>query len=398
MPEPPPGPPPAAEALVDLLRAAQSCPAERLAGLVDEHARPLGAARITIWLADQGQRHLVSLPTEDQPSLTVPVAVGPAGRAYRTGRDQPTEPSGDGTLWLALTASTERLGVLEVRPVEGMVPPPDGLAGLALVVAQLVLSKSLHSDAFYRARRQADMTLAAEMQWMMLPPLVSELGGVGVAGVLEPAYEVGGDAFDHALNDGVLHLAVFDAVGHDVQAAMISHVALSTYRHARRDGRDLAATAVAIDAAVSAHVGDGNFVTGVLAQIDCHTGTTRWLDVAHPTPLITRGAGVEPLAGPVCRPFGLDIGRPQVQELSLGAGEWLLLYTDGVLDERVWRDQDGAQAWLAQRLLHHTRPERATPADLVHHLMLDTIAGMGGARQRDDAALLAARWHRRDQD
>ena len=37
--------------------------------------------------------------------------------------------------------------------------------------------------------------------------------------MLEPCYEIGGDAFDYAVNEGVLHLAVFDAMGHGLTTA-----------------------------------------------------------------------------------------------------------------------------------------------------------------------------------
>ena len=44
------------------------------------------------------------------------------------------------------------------------------------------------------------------------------LAAVSLAGLLEPWDEVGGDAFDYALNDGRLHVALFDAMGHGLGA------------------------------------------------------------------------------------------------------------------------------------------------------------------------------------
>lgn len=63
------------------------------------------------------------------------------------------------------------------------------------------------------------------MQWHLLPPLVMTTPQVSVAGALEPAYEVGDDAFDYALNDGTLHLAILDAMGHGLRAAVMANVA-----------------------------------------------------------------------------------------------------------------------------------------------------------------------------
>ena len=57
-----------------------------------------------------------------------------------------------------------------------------------------------------------------------------------VTGLLEPAYEVAGDAFDYALNDDRLHVAVFDGMGHGIASTLLSTLAVGAYRHARRNG------------------------------------------------------------------------------------------------------------------------------------------------------------------
>lgn len=75
------------------------------------------------------------------------------------------------------------------------------------------------------------------MQWDLLPPLVLRTPNVAIAGMLEPAYDVGGDCFDYALNDRVLSISVMDAMGHGVGAALISALAVGSYRHDRREGR-----------------------------------------------------------------------------------------------------------------------------------------------------------------
>jgi hypothetical protein len=74
---------------------------------------------------------------------------------------------------------------------------------------------SCATDSYSLARRRQPMSLAAEMQWQLLPPLTFVTSRVVIAGLLEPAYEVAGDAFDYALNGDIAHLAVIDPVGHD---------------------------------------------------------------------------------------------------------------------------------------------------------------------------------------
>jgi serine phosphatase RsbU (regulator of sigma subunit) len=54
-----------------------------------------------------------------------------------------------------------------------------------------------------------------------------------------PAYEVAGDSFDYALNTDVLHVAIIDSVGHDIESSVISHLVNGSLRNSRRNGRDL---------------------------------------------------------------------------------------------------------------------------------------------------------------
>lgn len=52
------------------------------------------------------------------------------------------------------------------------------------------------------------MNVAAEMQWNLMPPLTCAAPQLVIGAALEPAYEIGGDAFDYSVADDVAHLAV----------------------------------------------------------------------------------------------------------------------------------------------------------------------------------------------
>ena len=56
------------------------------------------------------------------------------------------------------------------------------------------------TDLYNLDRRRRRMSVAASMQWDLLPPLVLKAENVAVAGLVEPAYDVGGDCFDCAVN------------------------------------------------------------------------------------------------------------------------------------------------------------------------------------------------------
>ena len=66
-------------------------------------------------------------------------------------------------------------------------------AGLAIAAAARV------SDVPYVRRQGREMSLPAGMQWDLLPPLNTRTPGATIAGLLEPAYDIAGDAFDYAV-------------------------------------------------------------------------------------------------------------------------------------------------------------------------------------------------------
>jgi len=139
------------------------------------------------------------------------------------------------------------------------------LQRLAALTAELVMSKTLYGDTIVRLRRSAEMGLAAEMQWSLLPPLTFACDQVTIAGALERAYQVAGDTVDYAVDAGCARVAVFDGMGHGLQSAQLAALTVAAYRNARRSGRSLTDTVRTIDEALLAGFGGEAFATAVVA-------------------------------------------------------------------------------------------------------------------------------------
>src|SRR5665647_719943 len=155
------------------------------------------------------------------------------------------------------------------------------------------------------------MSLSAEMQWQLLPPLMMSTPQVAIAGALEPAYDVAGDSFDYALNDDVLHLAMIDAMGHGLSAAVMATLAMGAYRHARRLDVGLDGLYAAMDEAIAGQFGADRFVTAQMARLDVRSGLLQWVNAGYPKPLLIRDRGVvaeldSPTTPP--KPTGRDVG------------------------------------------------------------------------------------------
>ncbi|MEV0876970.1 PP2C family protein-serine/threonine phosphatase [Micromonospora echinofusca] len=381
-------------ALADLVSRSHRLPPDELAATVAAALRPLGAAA-TVYLVDAEQRDLRPLPGSQRPGPAVlPIDTSLAGRAF-TQVEVHASTGPPPRLWVPIVNGTDRLGLLEVFP-----PPDADLADEALrdgcrlvsgLVGHLVTSKRDYGDALHRARRSRPMAVSAELLWHLLPPLTFATGEAVVSALLEPCYEVGGDAFDYAVHGGVLTLAILDGVGHGLPAVLTTSVALAALRAARRAGADLPGLARAVDAAILAEWQDARFVTAVLAEFDTGSGLLRYVNAGHPPPvLLRRGRAVRELAGGRRLPLGLPDGDVEVARTRLEPGDRLLLHTDGVTEAR---DPAGEMfglsrlADLAERHIGSGLPAAETLRRLSH-----AVTEHQGGTHQDDATLMLVEW------
>ena len=229
--------------------------------------------------------------------------------------------------------------------------------------------------------------------WVPVSDRAERSAGATVAGLLEPAYEVGGDCLDYALNSGSLSLAVFDAMGHGLPSSIISSLAVGAYRHARRALVPLEDLFRTMDHAVAALMGDA-FVTALAAELDVRTGLLRWVTAGHPCPVVIRNGSVLPDAEQSSSlPVGLGLIAHEESvpnEMSLQPGDRVLLYTDGVVEAR---SPEGEEFGL-DRLMDLLIRESASGllASEVLRRLVRTCLEFQGGRLRDDATLLLLEW------
>jgi serine phosphatase RsbU (regulator of sigma subunit) len=385
------------EALRNLLREAPRSRPDDLADLVMTAAPLIDVTALIVYLSDHQQRVLVPLSGRNVPVREVVAIDGTLpGRAYTTVTALDAESEDATTVWLPIVNGSERLGVLEVSAT-GPLPDAvrDGCEAVAALLAEMILSRSLYGDAIELVRRRERMRLPAELIRAQLPPSTFSTDRLIISGILEPCYDVGGDAFDYAVNGDIAHLALFDAIGHGsnggMRAAVLASITLAAYRNARRAGMNLVDTYHHIDAVVREHDRTG-LITGILAELDQATGALSVISAGHPGGLVLRdGRVVKTLPSPTAMPVTLgDIHPPVVVEEALEPGDQVLLYTDGITEAR---DGDGEPFGVDRlvdfvvRALADQLPAPETARRLVHAILeyqLDEL--------QDDATVLLAQW------
>lgn len=386
-------------ALHELLAGTHLAAPDELPGLVLRASLQLGATDAVLYLVDYEQQTLSPMLGSDvKPREAQSVDGSVAGRAFQRVEPVDVAAGAERRVWVPLLDGVERLGVLEVvLPADQPVPEQDleRIAEFAHLVAELVLSNCQYTDTYEWVRRRSPMTLPAEMQHALLPPLTFGTSRLVISGLLAPAYEVGGDAFDYALNGNIAHVAVFDAVGHGLHASLLANLAVSCYRNSRRAGLPLPECVAAIDAALADGFGVERYVTAVIAQLDIDTGVFRWVNAGHPAPMLLRhGQLVKEL---LCEP-GLPLGMGsltgsvafEVCQEPLQPGDRLLLVTDGVDEARA---EDGS-FFGRDRLAEFAAKELASglPTPEVMRRLQAAILGYQTGKLQDDATTLFVEW------
>jgi len=385
------------ESLRQLLRQSHHARPEDLPEMVMRAAPLVDAVALVIYLVDHQQRELTPLLGGSAPPRKALRIDGTlAGRAFSMVAPCASEAEAASRLWIPLLNGSERLGVLEVvsdTPLRDKAV--DDCVAVASLLAEMVVTRSLYSDTIERVRRREPMRLAAEMLRAQLPPLTFSTGHLIISGILEPAYDVGGDAFDYAVNGDIAHLALFDAAGHGsaggMRSVVLASIALAGYRNARRTGMDLTATYHHIDNAVRDHDRAG-MITAVLAELDQRTGVLQVISAGHPGGIVIRqGRVVKVLPTPTALPVALGDRRPPVVvREALEPGDRLLLYTDGIIEAR---SVDGQEFGIDRLIAFATRavadqlPPPETTRRLVH-----AILEHQNDRLQDDATLLITEW------
>lgn len=378
--------------LGQLLDRAHEMPPQLIAPLIAEEVNRIGGRDVSIHLQCYEQLELVPLPGR---GLAVGEALSiddsRAGEAFL--HKIPVEETvADGVrLYLPLLDGSDEIGVMSVTLDAVGTDDRRLLRRLAGLVADMLVTKNAYTDRFFQARRRHPMSVAAEIQWSLLPPLSMNNPQVSVAGVMEPAYEVAGDSLDYALNDDALHLAIVDAMGHGLNASVLATVAIGAYRHARRADVGLAELYTFMDRAIDAQFGLDQFVTAQMMHLDIGTGRLQWVNAGHPQALLIRGRRVlRRLDTPGTLPVGFGGASPQVSETWLERGDRVLFYTDGLVEEH----QAGGAQFGEERMLEiidgilpGTGSVQETARTLSH-----TLKRERGATS-DDATLFLVEWH-----
>jgi signal transduction histidine kinase/CheY-like chemotaxis protein len=341
----------------------------RLRGLVDA-AAAVNTVRTTAEVLDVAARHVQGMTGAGRVLITVPAA--------RSEVDGGADPAADPDAVLALPdTSGAALGELRVWAGEDGAPDPVVLTQLARLIGLRLENARLY---------EAEHRIASTLQHSFLPQSLPQVPGAIVASRYLPGSseaEVGGDWYDViAVPDQQLVLVIGDVVGKGVQAA----AGMGQLRNALRayilEGFDCGESLTRLNRLVD-NLGRRQFATVVCIRFDPRTQRLWYSSAGHPSPILAAPGELGEFLhtdalGP---PIGAlrDVTYP-TRETRLEPGSRLLLYTDGLVEDR----QFGIDSGLAE-----LSTDVAKPYDHVDDLLDTLLAQAARQTRRDDIALLA---------
>ncbi|MFJ7625241.1 PP2C family protein-serine/threonine phosphatase [Streptomyces sp. NPDC097595] len=378
----------------DIERALRAAPPYALVKTVREIlAKSYGALSVQLLLADYGMTVLNPVDAGDGPGQPLSVHNSPQGRAFGSQRPHQgrTGPDDAADHHFPVTVRGERLGILTVRLPSACATPQitDDLTHVADLLGHEIVVAERDTDHYQRARRTTRLTLAAEMQWQLLPARSFTTAEYAIGAQLEPAYAIHGDNFDWAAEGDQLSVAVTNGLGEGIRASLLTNLAVNALRNARRAGIGIADQAALADQAIYEQHRGAAHVSTLLLRFDLATGSVEAVDAGSPQLWRLRGRTVTRVALDAQLPLGMfEESQYAIQHLQARPGDRLLLVSDGVYDAitpagETFAERGLPRAVLATRLLSAAAVPGAVLRELAEHRASDTL---------DDALVMCIDW------
>lgn len=325
-------------------------------------------------------------------------------------------------LCVPLVSKGKIIGVLQVLNKRGEAPFTDrdlqllesiaSPTAAALENAMLydALEKSIHALKITTAakeRMESELRIATDIQMGFLPrkSLSLRSGGSSAGGavsvveaeldsaqadvqaIIRPAREVGGDFYDYFRIDGDrLFFVLGDVSDKGIPAALFMAVTMTLLKGKMTAELTPGELLTAVNQEL--YKDDSTmFATIFCGVLNVATGQLLYSDGGHCPPYVVRADGeVELLKGKKGLPLGvMDDMLYMDNEVTLGIGERIIIYTDGITEAE---DKLQAQYGFARLKDVLVKEQTSEPAYLLGQMVNDVDLFADGAVQSDDIAVL----------
>ncbi|MBL8218618.1 MAG: SpoIIE family protein phosphatase [Bryobacterales bacterium] len=240
------------------------------------------------------------------------------------------------------------------------------------------------------AARKDDLSIARQVQSQLFPQSLPVLRTLSYKGLCVEAGAVGGDYYDFlSLGPGRLGLVLADVCGKGMAAALLMANLQATLRSLCQSApSDWTGLLAQVNALFYQSTAPEHFATAFIGDYDDETRMLRFANCGHNPPLLLRASGEMERLDPTSTVLGAFRHiRPRCAEVRLHPGDWLILFSDGVVEAQ----NEYGDLFGDERLMDVARSSLHRPVDEMVAAIGDSLNRFAHAVGRDDWTVVAAR-------
>ena len=348
----------------------------------------------SVRIATNGAKALELVKADPPPELILLDVMMPGMDGYEVCSRLKADPETKDIPVIFLTGQTESADEtrgFDVGAVDYIHKPFSPAVVQARVQTHLVLRAIREQLSQQLITIQKELETARKIQLSILPGEIPKIEGLDIAARYIPMTSVAGDFYDFIVVDEKhIGILVADVSGHGMPAALIASMLKIALAAQAQNAAAPAEVLLGLNRALCGKF-QHHFVTAAYTYFDMARRTVTYAGAGHP-PLLIWNAAVEGVRDVLEN--GLFLGRFDTAtysavELPLAAGDWCLLYTDGIPETCNAAQTDYGD----DRFRRFLAEKRRDSADQLADHLLDDVAQWSargpGADLDDDITILA---------
>ncbi|MBA3912579.1 MAG: PP2C family protein-serine/threonine phosphatase, partial [Acidobacteriales bacterium] len=256
----------------------------------------------------------------------------------------------------------------------------------------LLLLLVLMLEVADRVVMKRDLEIARDIQRWLLPATAPEVPDLGIAFATRAANTVAGDYYDVFPRAGESTaksylVTVADVAGKSIPAALLMATFQASLKTLSSVPCSLDELVRAMNEYACSNSQNGvRFTTAFLSEYDAVSRQLTYINAGHNAPMLRRKSGTIERLTVGGLPLGMFAGTPyELGTVQLESGDWLIIFTDGLIEAINERDEEYGETRLETVLQYGAA---ASPEELLRRMMFDVDVFVGTTPQHDDITCL----------
>jgi serine phosphatase RsbU (regulator of sigma subunit) len=218
----------------------------------------------------------------------------------------------------------------------------DLLTAFASLAAISIERARLYTERMSARKLSDELAIARRIQMTFLPSQDPKIDGFDISGINIPSADVGGDYYDFIpIVENHLGVAIGDVSGKGIPAALIMAAFRASLKAEIRNNFAIRAILMKVNNLLYESVERDNYVTAIYSVLDSKHRVLTFSNAGHNPPILRRADGKVELL----QEGGLALGifpnsTYEERPVSLGAGDIIVFYTDGVTEAKSDKDEE----------------------------------------------------------